>query len=66
MSVPLHEDTFNKPTTPPVVLMPDTDASETEKQTPSKPADTPPPPPDGGLTAWLQVVGAFFLFFNSW
>ncbi|KAJ0414664.1 major facilitator superfamily domain-containing protein [Aspergillus carlsbadensis] len=26
----------------------------------------PPPPPDGGSTAWLQVVGAFFLFFNSW
>ena len=22
--------------------------------------------PDGGLTAWLQVVGSFFLFFNSW
>ncbi|KAI9670970.1 MAG: hypothetical protein M1831_005055 [Alyxoria varia] len=30
---------------------------------------TPPtltPPPDGGLTAWLQIVGAHFLFFNSW
>ncbi len=22
--------------------------------------------PDGGLVAWLQVVGAFFLFLNSW
>lgn len=22
--------------------------------------------PNGGLKAWLQVVGAFFLFFNSW
>ncbi|KAF2866011.1 major facilitator superfamily domain-containing protein [Massariosphaeria phaeospora] len=22
--------------------------------------------PDGGLQAWLQVLGAFFLFFNSW
>lgn len=22
--------------------------------------------PNGGLRAWLQVVGAFFLFFNSW
>lgn len=21
---------------------------------------------DGGLTAWLQCAGAFFLFFNSW
>ena len=23
-------------------------------------------PPDGGLHAWLQVLGSFFLFFNSW
>lgn len=22
--------------------------------------------PNGGLLAWLQVLGAFFLFFNSW
>jgi len=24
------------------------------------------PPPDGGYKAWLQVLGSFFLFFNSW
>ena len=30
----------------------------------SKPS--PAPIPNGGLVAWLQVVGAFFLFFNSW
>jgi hypothetical protein len=24
------------------------------------------PPPDGGLKAWIQVLGAHFLFFNSW
>lgn len=23
-------------------------------------------PPNGGLHAWLQVAGSFFLFFNSW
>lgn len=23
-------------------------------------------PPNGGLMAWLQVAGSFFLFFNSW
>ena len=23
-------------------------------------------PPNGGLKAWTQVVGSFFLFFNSW
>lgn len=22
--------------------------------------------PDGGLIAWCQVLGSFFLFFNSW
>lgn len=22
--------------------------------------------PDGGVTAWLQVLGAFMLFFNTW
>lgn len=27
---------------------------------------TPPPVPDGGLQAWLQVAGAFMLFFNTW
>ena len=26
----------------------------------------PPPPPDGGLTAWLQVLAGFFIFFNTW
>lgn len=24
------------------------------------------PVPDGGIRAWLQVLGAFFLFFNTW
>lgn len=34
-----------------------------------KPATAAPdasPPPNGGLEAWSQVVGSFFLFFNSW
>lgn len=26
----------------------------------------PTPPPNGGLAAWLQVLGAFFLLFNTW
>lgn len=34
---------------------------ENEKQPP--PAD---PIPNGGFHAWLQVFGAFLLFFNSW
>lgn len=24
------------------------------------------PPPNGGTVAWLQVLGSFFLFWNSW
>jgi hypothetical protein len=24
------------------------------------------PPPNGGLKAWSQVVGAFFLMVNTW
>lgn len=27
---------------------------------------SPAPPPDGGLTAWLQVLCMHFVFFNSW
>ena len=35
---------------------------------PAGPPKGPPggPPPDGGLTAWLQVLGGYFLFFNTW
>ncbi|KAK4244362.1 major facilitator superfamily domain-containing protein [Corynascus novoguineensis] len=28
--------------------------------------DEEQPPPDGGLLAWLQVLGSFFLFMNTW
>ena len=27
--------------------------------------DKPEPPPDGGLKAWLQVLGVFFIMFNT-
>jgi hypothetical protein len=32
------------------------------------PAGGPPggPPPNGGFKAWLQVLGSWFLFFNTW
>jgi hypothetical protein len=23
-------------------------------------------PPNAGIRAWLQVLGSFFLFFNTW
>ncbi|KAL2863876.1 MCT family MFS transporter [Aspergillus lucknowensis] len=36
--------------------------------TPAQPIEQKVPEPtfDAGLTAWLQVLGSFFLFFNSW
>lgn len=40
------------------------DESDSEKQKLEQHAA--PPPPNGGVMAWLQVAGAFFLFFNSW
>ena len=29
-------------------------------------ANNSSPPPNGGLSAWLQVLGSFMLFFNTW
>lgn len=37
-------------------------AEELPQVAPSPHADIP----NGGIVAWLQVVGSFFLFFNSW
>lgn len=47
-----------------------------EQQSPATAAATAPAPapapsqqsqiPNGGLQAWLQVLGAHLLFFNSW
>jgi hypothetical protein len=44
-------------------------AADAEANIPQqKPAGGPPggPPPNGGTKAWLQVLGGFFLFFNTW
>ncbi|RAH63750.1 MFS general substrate transporter [Aspergillus aculeatinus CBS 121060] len=41
----------------------------TEKPTPPLPPPPPPripPAPDGGLRLWLQVLGGFALFLNTW
>ena len=48
--------------------------STNNEKTPDAESNLPPPPqkppggppPNGGLTAWLQVLGGFFLFFNTW
>ncbi|WYZ41827.1 hypothetical protein EsH8_V_000722 [Colletotrichum jinshuiense] len=39
-----------------------TDDQSTKDSPSSKPSD----PPDGGLKAWLQVLGSFFIYFNTW
>ena len=41
--------------------------SEPKAEIPSSPpSNKPSPPPNGGLVAWLQVLGSFMLFFNTW
>lgn len=47
----------------------DLSTPESEKQSLEQKPPAPTPPaeiPDGGLDAYLQVLGASFLFFNSW
>lgn len=39
--------------------------TEVADEEPPKPT-VPPLPPNGGTKAWLQVLGAFFLNFNTW
>ena len=41
-------------------------SSPAEEQKPTPPqSNDPGPVPNGGFQAWLQVVGAFMLFFNT-
>ncbi|KAL2859228.1 major facilitator superfamily domain-containing protein [Aspergillus pseudodeflectus] len=42
------------------------DAEEPSTGSAPKPATGPSPPPNGGLDAWLHVLGGFMLFFNTW
>lgn len=39
---------------------------EVDQQEQSNPLPSTDEIPNGGLVAWLQVGGAFFLLFNSW
>ncbi|WPH00104.1 hypothetical protein R9X50_00292700 [Acrodontium crateriforme] len=46
---------------------PDLEQVKAEKPAPAAPNGPPGgPPPNGGLTAWLQVLGGFFMFWNTW
>lgn len=53
----------------PPTTMQQTDLTMINQESPKRepvPAETATPPPNGGLQAWTQVLGAHFLFFNSW
>ena len=39
---------------------------EEEKPTSLQLQRTQSGPPNGGFKAWMQVAGAYFLFFNTW
>ncbi|KAK6213614.1 major facilitator superfamily transporter [Colletotrichum tabaci] len=43
---------------------PPTSTSQTSPTT--EKASVPAGPPDGGLQAWLHILGSFFLYFNTW
>lgn len=54
---------------PPTPLKPAQDSdmdAEVPLEKPKVDQPAPTPPPNGGLVAWLQVLGAFFLMFNTW
>lgn len=64
-----------KPTGPPYDAKEISDGSTKDEREAPRPENTSEdpltekpiaPPPDGGFAAWLQVLGAFLLFFNSW
>lgn len=67
---PFHK-TSRSPTDSEVGIVPqntDRNTQEPEKDAATRPSQplTPSPPPNGGLLAWLQVFGSFFLWFSTW
>jgi len=44
----------------------DGSVNDIEAPAPASPTPASNAVPNGGLTAWLQVVGSFFLMMNSW
>jgi hypothetical protein len=54
--------------TPPPAEQKETDVEAAPAPTGNAPGDANDMSsvPNGGTRAWLQVIGSFFLFFNSW
>lgn len=61
-----HHETEPAEKTLPEDATPNSVADERAESPMQKPTTAPPPPPNGGLLAWSQVAGAFFLYFNTW
>lgn len=58
------EDTSSQTDPEPEKAKQETPAAATAA--PAAPPPGMPKPPNGGLTAWLQVFGAFWVYFNTW
>lgn len=65
MTMSVQSDKDGLPLEPPSLVPVAGPKAEAQERAPEQPI-TPSPPPNGGVVAWLQVAGAFFLFFNSW
>jgi peptidoglycan hydrolase-like protein with peptidoglycan-binding domain len=48
------------------VRAPQSSDGQAATPTAASPPTSPGPIPNGGLQAWLQVLGAWILFFNTW
>lgn len=71
----LHDSDMSNPNRKPVETslahnLSSTDSEKNDVEAPSpetqKPVGGLPPPPNGGTSAWLHVLGGFMLFFNTW
>ncbi|MCJ1392631.1 hypothetical protein MMC18_005501 [Xylographa bjoerkii] len=71
-SVPSAPPSFSTTVSPEEASSPSQEKSleppaEPKTETPAiRTANNADPPPNGGLRAWLQVLGSFMLFFNTW
>lgn len=44
----------------------DTPPTSSQTSPTAEKSTTPAAPPNGGLQAWLHILGSFFLYFNTW
>lgn len=61
-----HVKLDNVSPSPPLSPGPTEDIQDIHGEKQGRDPAEPGPPPNGGTLAWLQVLGAFFLNFNTW